>query len=116
MRISDWSSYVCSSDREHFALRPFECSELDECRTDAGNGSKPCRKMPAEIADRRCRRRMRIDVVRHQRRKRGIAHRMFQRRIVIAGNLDRSEERRVGKEWVSTCSYRWAPFHSKKKK
>src|SRR3546814_19642813 len=27
----------------------------------------------------------------------------------------RSEERRVGKEGVSTCRYRWSPFHSKKK-
>src|SRR3546814_18559802 len=27
----------------------------------------------------------------------------------------RSEERRVGKEWVSTCSSRWSPLHSKKK-
>src|SRR3546814_7100198 len=34
---------------------------------------------------------MRIDVVRHQRRKRGIAHRMFQRRIVIAENLDQTQ-------------------------
>src|SRR3546814_20773093 len=23
----------------------------------------------------------------------------------------RSEERRVGKEWVSTCRTRWAPYH-----
>src|SRR3546814_15234563 len=29
--------------------------------------------------------------------------------------VDRSEERRVGKECVSTCSYRWSPYHSKKK-
>src|SRR3546814_18407184 len=28
----------------------------------------------------------------------------------------RSEERRVGKEGVSTCKYRWSPYHSKKKK
>src|SRR3546814_14205626 len=28
----------------------------------------------------------------------------------------RSEERRVGKEWVSTCRSRWSPYHSKKKK
>src|SRR3546814_2468947 len=27
----------------------------------------------------------------------------------------RSEERRVGKEWVSTCRYRWSPYHKKKK-
>src|SRR3546814_13778497 len=25
--------------------------------------------------------------------------------------VDRSEERRVGKECVSTCSYRWLPYH-----
>src|SRR3546814_5857886 len=29
--------------------------------------------------------------------------------------LDRSEERRVGKECVSTCRSRWSPYHSKKK-
>src|SRR3546814_15118559 len=28
---------------------------------------------------------------------------------------DRSEERRVGKEWVSTCRSRWAPDNIKKK-
>src|SRR3546814_14210805 len=26
----------------------------------------------------------------------------------------RSEERRVGKEWVSTCKSRWSPYHRKK--
>src|SRR3546814_12479334 len=25
--------------------------------------------------------------------------------------MPRSEERRVGKEWVSTCRFRWWPFH-----
>src|SRR3546814_16872628 len=29
--------------------------------------------------------------------------------------LLRSEERRVGKECVSTCSSRWSPYHTKKK-
>src|SRR3546814_11049684 len=29
--------------------------------------------------------------------------------------LLRSEERRVGKECVSTCRSRWSPYHSKKK-
>src|SRR3546814_5650512 len=27
----------------------------------------------------------------------------------------RSEERRVGKECVSTCRYRWSPYHKKNK-
>src|SRR3546814_19231338 len=32
-----------------------------------------------------------------------------------AVETQRSEERRVGKECVSTCSSRWSPYHSKKK-
>src|SRR3546814_19091161 len=32
------------------------------------------------------------------------------------GNFPRSEERRVGKECVSTCRSRWSTYHSKKKK
>src|SRR3546814_13922614 len=28
--------------------------------------------------------------------------------------VKRSEERRVGKECVITCRYRWSPFHEKK--
>src|SRR3546814_15593478 len=31
------------------------------------------------------------------------------------GNTDRSEERRVGKECVSTCRSRWSTYHYKKK-
>src|SRR3546814_11128189 len=30
--------------------------------------------------------------------------------------LRRSEDRRVGKEWVRTCRSRWSPYHKKKKK
>src|SRR3546814_19464881 len=32
----------------------------------------------------------------------------------ITTSLRRSEERRVGKECVSTCRSRWSPYHSKK--
>src|SRR3546814_10182872 len=37
-------------------------------------------------------------------------------RLINAANarifgLERSEERRVGKEWVSTCRYRWSPHN-----
>src|SRR3546814_14551626 len=32
-----------------------------------------------------------------------------------ADAIKRSEERRVGKECVSTCRSRWAPYHSNKK-
>src|SRR3546814_6361834 len=31
--------------------------------------------------------------------------------LVVQGPLQRSEERRVGKECVSTCRSRWSPYH-----
>src|SRR3546814_18288995 len=40
--------------------------------------------------------------------------RQFVRCQIGAGEDDRSEERRVGKEWVSKCSTRWGPIHTKK--
>src|SRR3546814_12189876 len=33
----------------------------------------------------------------------------------VGGEVERSEERRVGKECVSTCRSRWSPSHEKKK-
>src|SRR3546814_11522984 len=33
--------------------------------------------------------------------------------LQLAGVLDRSEARRVGQEWVSTCRSRWSPEHKK---
>src|SRR3546814_11385916 len=35
--------------------------------------------------------------------------------LPTAISLNRSEERRVGKECVSTCRYRWSAYHEKKK-
>src|SRR3546814_13998814 len=39
----------------------------------------------------------------------GIEH--VGQRDVVECRLDRSEERRVGKECVSTCRSRWSPYH-----
>src|SRR3546814_11756554 len=36
--------------------------------------------------------------------------------LVREAMAERSEERRVGKECVSTCRSRWSPYHYKKKK
>src|SRR3546814_13512613 len=33
---------------------------------------------------------------------------------MVESSENRSEERRVGKEWVSTCCSRWSPSHEKK--
>src|SRR3546814_3374321 len=72
MRISDWSSDVCSSD-----LQP---SLLDE--TPHGDRRD---KLVIDQTKPLAPRRRRPD--------------------------DRSEERRVGKECVSTCRSRWSPYH-----
>src|SRR3546814_662055 len=37
------------------------------------------------------------------------------RYMYAVGGNERSEERRVGQEGVSTCSTRWSPYHKKKK-
>src|SRR3546814_14064362 len=36
--------------------------------------------------------------------------------IVVENVEGRSEERRVGKAWVSTCRFRWLPYPKKKKR
>src|SRR3546814_12682936 len=42
-------------------------------------------------------------------------HKSLCRLIQPVSHQLRSEERRVGKECVSTCRSRWAPYHAKKK-
>src|SRR3546814_20046491 len=41
--------------------------------------------------------------------KNGHSYLSLKRRV--AARIQRSEERRVGKECVSTCRYRWSPYH-----
>src|SRR3546814_7404730 len=83
MRISDWSSDVCSSDLQHdmriAAKRLRYLLELTEtCFGDAGPAARrAARDLQGALGD---------------------IH-------------DRSEERRVGKECVSTCRSRWSPYH-----
>src|SRR3546814_17184298 len=53
------------------------------------------------------------------RTEKGVARSSVQSRtcnlLAPEGGYARSEERRVGKEWVSTCRSRWSPYHYKKK-
>src|SRR3546814_4485332 len=89
MRISDWSSDVCSSD-----LPAYHAAEVQAGRRgDRLHAAGPC-------ADRRHPR----DRVVREGRSAG------NRRDREHGGL-RSEERRVGEECVSTCRSRWSPFH-----
>src|SRR3546814_18308431 len=97
LRISDWSSDVCSSDLEAFE-EPAHMRQVPFGGGRVGHG-----------LDRRIRVR--------QRRGERFAQSTD---LAIAGDeVDlarcRSEERRVGKECVSTCGLRWSPVQLKKK-
>src|SRR3546814_13936634 len=97
MRISDWSSDVCSSDLEADIgdgddRLPTPCI----VRIVIGHGPDGV-VMVARIG--------RVD------RDDGQVAQVFP---IVAQRLPRSEERRVGKECVSTCRSRWSPYHSKK--
>src|SRR3546814_17097786 len=76
MRISDWSSDVCSSDLAIPTPGPARSASRP------GRARRP-RSPPSPAPPSR--------------------------------QAWRSEERRVGKECVSTCRSRWSPYHSKKK-
>src|SRR3546814_16569618 len=84
MRISDWSSDVCSSDLGRVGPR-HRMSHSQKKKTHTGMRDK----MGAFMAT------------------------AFH---LTSANHERSEERRVGKECVSTCRSRWSPYHSKKKR
>src|SRR3546814_19098862 len=101
MRISDWSSDVCSSDlawdNYHQSLAGDDAAVIDAIHRGAMES--------LEITDslningtiaflRECGRTEQADEI---------------ARAYVAAQPDRSEERRVGKKGVSTFSSRWAP-------
>src|SRR3546814_13097935 len=107
MRISDWSSDVCSSD--------LAFSKLQEELADARNllaERKTIDRAKAILMKRRG-----IDEPAAYALLRSHAMQSNRRIVDVAEALmtARSEERRVGKECVSTCRSRWSPYHSKKK-
>src|SRR3546814_16172296 len=127
MRISDWSSDVCSSDLDGGARHGAELQLARDLRTarswPAGQplsiGERDAR--PGLLAE-PCRLRDPCDArYQGQGDPRHRAHRLYQQqpryaRCTVAASRARSEERRGGKEWVGTCKTRWSPSPSKKKK
>src|SRR3546814_13177023 len=105
MRISDWSSDVCSSD-----LRLFETF-----RTGGGRSRDLPPHPQAERRAFRPHRARRGSAMTDTRGPLGwrlkLAYAGGQLVEGIANNSLRSEERRVGKECVSTCRSRWSPYH-----
>src|SRR3546814_14931599 len=96
MRISDWSSDVCSSDLIEIVDRAAADEAFQPFVEDAGL-EQPCRPEIMFVAE--------IELLREIRPQHRIA----------AAAARRSEERRVGNECVSTCGSRWSPDHSNTK-
>src|SRR3546814_16196724 len=94
MRISDWSSDVCSSDLFEERLERLWTCGLEAGRPHRVRCQGPLRRISRQCAQLQCR---------------ASASR------TCRSNGQRSEERRVGKECVSTCKSRWSPDHKKKK-
>src|SRR3546814_20331818 len=94
MRISDWSSDVCSSDLGLERRRALH-ARIAEWLAAGGTANEGFGDL--ELLAYHCA--ASGDV------QGGLGYAMATR--------CRSEERRVGKECVSTCSSRWSPYHSK---
>src|SRR3546814_14163060 len=101
MRISDWSSDVCSSDLVELN---FAAQDIPQNRIGSGLST-------AELGLR-----LRYEVRREFAPYVGISYDRKVGDTARYARAERSEERRVGKECVSTCRSRWAPYHLKKKK
>src|SRR3546814_15476166 len=100
MRISDWSSDVCSSDLAYLsgqakllAANSVVVVELAKKNPNVEFDFKfALRRAPAHVT---------VKIGEHD-LLRWLDTFIFQ---------SRSEERRVGKECVSTCRSRWSPYH-----
>src|SRR3546814_14814349 len=96
MRISDWSSDVCSSDltqQQEPAIKSpddFEPWELSLIPSDFDEWDRCVKTMVARLA-------------------------LMTLHDELTNFIRRSEGRRAGKECVSTCKSRWSPYNSKKK-
>src|SRR3546814_11277709 len=113
MRISDWSSDVCSSD---LAFRSFKLRGL--CRW-AERLDPRLRQSIGQAFDQRLLRadHHQVDLVFPAKcdDRAVIGHIEGDTFAMVCdtGVAGRSEERRVGKECVSPCRSRWSPYHSK---
>src|SRR3546814_21142783 len=101
MRISDWSSDVCSSDL---------CRTAGSRNLDNGQDSTQIFKRGKVDAMSKGKVIISCAVTRAIHTPSMSPH-----LPVTAHEIARSEARRVGKECVSTCRSRWSPYHYKKK-
>src|SRR3546814_17408422 len=104
MRISDWSSDVCSSVLVRRPASYVFAGQADAALApthDSGNGFHGC-AFTGAIATQQCQ--CFAFMQGKGKTEQNLAG-------IIKGVNARSEERRVGKECVSTCRSRWSPYH-----
>src|SRR3546814_4802336 len=112
MRISDWSSDVCSSDLDSDDPVHPQCHQLTqtlEAMFGRADDGKAFHEIGGERAADDALFRADIAVLGHVIALANLAE-VLARGGVGRADL-RSEERRVGKECVSTCRSRWSPYH-----
>src|SRR3546814_1547798 len=120
-RISDWSSDVCSSDLIFGALLGIFGKLAGGGRVGVAIGkarSGPLHRPRHHLTP--TQRKEKLGRVRDDRLFAGPDHPAITRarrppQPRMNGERIRSEERRVGQEWVSTCSSRWSPSLYKNK-
>src|SRR3546814_13996110 len=104
MRISDWSSDVCSSDlTEEKAEKPAATARADDPAIPEGTAmvKLTVREALRDAMAEEMRADDRVFVMGAEVAEYQGAYKVTQR----------SEERRVGKECVRTCRSRWSPYH-----
>src|SRR3546814_14628022 len=118
MRISDWSSDVCSSDLTVVMTSYGRRLIRDLAGTTASVLTVGGKWVDAPFYAYGYQRLWKISLSRNGVQKEIIAtdeHRWFTKgRKSTVFTKDRLEERRVGKEGVSTCRSRWVAYHKKK--
>src|SRR3546814_5722684 len=113
MRISDWSSDVCSSD-----LTVMQGNVI-EFGCGYGSFTMPAARCTSELVTALDIEPAMIAVVREKAASLGLHNIRAEVRDFVAdgtgvdtgSQAHRSEERRVGKECVSTCRSRWSLYH-----
>src|SRR3546814_12738275 len=107
MRISDWSSDVCSSDLglAGAAYQQAVGYAKERLQGRSSDGSRG----PVSIIEHADVRRMLLNIRGFVEAGRALAG--WTALQLDRAHSHRSEERRVGKEGVSTCRSRWSPYH-----
>src|SRR3546814_16473345 len=107
MRISDWSSDVCSSDLVAFGSLNIPYDSLIATQQQALTNRAASTGVAINDLIVSVNRPINLSDLKIK----GVEATWVQPLAFLVKGLGRSEERRVGKEWVSTCKSRWSPYH-----